>query len=309
MDIQKQKILTIAGPTAIGKSGLAIKLAKLFDAEIISADSMQIYKGLDIGTGKVTDKEMDGVKHHLIDIINPEQNFSVSDFVSLSKDKITEIIGRSKKVIIAGGTGLYINALINGYNFAGGEADDKIRAKYNKLQEEKGNQYLYNLLQNCDPKSADKISINDTKRIIRALEIFEVTGSAKSENATQNQESEYDSLVVILDDDRQKLYDKINLRVDCMIKAGLVEEAKKHIALKDCQSMQAIGYKEFVDYFDNKTTIDQTIELIKKNSRNYAKRQLTYFRWVKLEKEFFNVHNIEEIIEKCKKFYSVSDIT
>lgn len=305
---EKQKILIIAGPTAIGKSDLAVQLAKRHSAEIISADSMQIYRGMDIGTGKVTSDEMQGIKHHLLNIVDVDKSFSVSDFVTIAEEKIKEISARNNNVIIVGGTGLYLNALINGYNLADTSCNEKIREKYKTILAENGNEFLHNLLKKCDPISADKISINDTKRTIRALEIFETTGVPKSKQVESDSESTYDSLTIILDDDRQILYERINARVDKMISLGLMHEVEKILPYKDCQSMQAIGYKELVEYFENNIELQTAIEKIKKNSCNYAKRQMTYFRWVKLNKCLVDRNETQKIYDICDKFYTMSDI-
>ncbi len=269
-----KKILIILGPTAVGKSEFGVFLAKKFNGEIISADSVQIYKGLDIGSAKVTNEEMEGVKHHCIDIIAPESEFSVFDFVKLTREKIDEIIERGKLPIIVGGTGLYVKALLEGYDFGGQGKDEEYRKRLEKKWE-KESDGLYETLKLKQPDLALKIKPNDKKRIIRALEISEF-GSLPTSS-----KSEFDALVVTLNMDRQKLYDRINERVDKMIGLGLVEEVKKLIALglkKENQSMKAIGYKEVISFLSGEIDEQRMVELIKQHSRNYAKRQMTFFR-------------------------------
>lgn len=269
-----KKILIILGPTAVGKSEFGVFLAKKFNGEIISADSVQIYKGLDIGSAKVTNEEMEGVRHHCIDIIAPESEFSVFEFVKLTKEKIDEIIERGKLPIIVGGTGLYVKALLEGYDFGGQGKDEEYRKRLEK-EWEKDSDGLYETLKLKQPDLALKIMPNDKKRIIRALEISEF-GSLPTSS-----KSEFDALVVTLNMDRQKLYDRINERVDKMIGLGLVEEVKKLIALglkKENQSMKAIGYKEVISFLSGEIDQQRMVELIKQHSRNYAKRQMTFFR-------------------------------
>ena len=269
-----KKILIILGPTAVGKSEFGVFLAKKFNGEIISADSVQIYKGLDVGSAKVTNEEKEGVRHHCIDIIAPESEFSVFDFVKLTREKIDEIIERGKLPIIVGGTGLYVKALLEGYDFGEQGKDEEYRKKLEK-EWEKDSDGLYETLKLKQPDLALKIKPNDKKRIIRALEISEF-GSLPTSS-----KSEFDALVVTLNMDRQKLYDRINERVDKMIGLGLVEEVKKLIALgltKENQSMKAIGYKEVISFLSGEIDQQRMVELIKQHSRNYAKRQMTFFR-------------------------------
>lgn len=269
-----KKILIILGPTAVGKSEFGVFLAKKFNGEIISADSVQIYKGLDIGSAKVTNEEMEGIKHHCIDILSPDSDFSVFDFVKLTREKIDEIIERGKLPIIVGGTGLYVKALLEGYDFGGQGKDEEYRKRLEK-EWEKDSDGLYETLKLKQPDLALKIKPNDKKRIIRALEISEF-GSLPTSS-----KSEFDALVVTLNMDRQKLYDRINERVDKMIGLGLVEEVKKLIALgltKENQSMKAIGYKEVISFLSGEIDEQRMVELIKQHSRNYAKRQMTFFR-------------------------------
>lgn len=277
-----KKILIIAGPTASGKTEFAIKCAKEFNGEIISADSMQIYKKLNIGTAKPSKEETKQAIHHLIDFVDPSENFSVQQYVSYAKKEIDNIISRGKLPIIVGGTGLYIKSLIYPYSFASSPKNEDLRSELNKLAEEKGVDYVYGLLETKDPESAYKIHPRDTKRVIRALEICMSTGKKKSELNIEENKKEYDYLMLVLNPDRKILYDRINNRVDKMFDLGLEEEIKtlvnNKVVTKDSQCMQAIGYKEFFDYFENKTTYEELKESIKKHSRNYAKRQITFFR-------------------------------
>ncbi len=300
----KPKIIVITGPTGVGKSAAAIEAAKSFDGEIIGADSMQIYKGLDIGTGKVTPKQREGVPHYMIDIVDPDREFSVGDYVSLASKDIEEIISKNKLPIIVGGTVFYINGLLGGFNFASAPKDEAIRERLKREGEEQGSEYLYGKLLAVDPTSARAISPKDVKRVIRALEIFYVTGKPKSEIAV-TKACPYDFLLINLTDDRDKLYQRIESRVDGMVADGLVDEVKGFYGIKGCQSMQAIGYKEIIEYLDSAITLNEAIEKIKINSRHYAKRQMTFIRSLKFEKKDLYYRDYEglfaEISVFCKK--------
>ena len=308
------KIICIVGPTASGKTGLAIELAKKIDAEVISADSMQIYKGLNVGTAKVTKEEADGIPHHLIDICSPEDKFSVADFKNLCYDTIKEIKSRGKNVIIAGGTGLYVNAVVYNMNFTEEDSDANLRADLEKIANEKGNEYLHNMLKELDSKTADEIHMNNVKRVIRAIEIAKKTDKLKStymeeeKERINTQKGEFDFEVFCIEQERQYLYDRINLRVDLMMKDGVLEEAKKVYEMnlpKDNTCMQAIGYKEFFPYFEGKATLEECIETLKKETRHYAKRQMTWFNnklnTVKLDGSKPKKVLVEEIIEYLNK--------
>lgn len=276
-----QKIIAIAGPTASGKSSVAIKIAKQIGGEIISMDSMQIYKDMNIGTAKVTLEEMSGIPHHLIDIVNPTMPFSVSDFVKLAKYKINDIISLGKIPILVGGTGLYYESLIYPFSFGGAKSNEEIKAKLYKELEQYGAEYLHSKLMKIDPIDASKIHPNNTKRLIRALEIFELTGNTKSDSSKRDKNLQYNIDMYILNTDRQILYEKIEKRVDIMFENGLLNEVKNLLdngVTFDMQSMQGIGYKEFKDYFDGKITLEQVKNLITLNSRHYAKRQITWFK-------------------------------
>jgi tRNA dimethylallyltransferase len=279
----KKKLLVIAGPTAVGKTDLSIKLAKSLNGEIISADSMQIYKYMDIGSAKVTSDEMDGIKHHLIDVVDPRESFSVSDYKDLGMQAIEEIVSKDKLPIIAGGTGLYINSLTCNMNFSETESDEEYREEMEELANKMGNEYVHKMLESIDPVSFNTIHANNRKRVIRALEVYKLTGKPYSSfNAGEDfYKSDYDINYFVLTMDREKLYDRINLRVDLMMKSGLLEECKelqKMGCTSDMQSMQGIGYKEILYYLEGKISLDIAIDMIKQGSRNYAKRQLTWFK-------------------------------
>ena len=279
----KQKLLVIGGPTAVGKTDLSIKLAKKLNGEIISADSMQIYKYMDIGSAKVTKDEMDGIKHYLINTTTPDVLFSVADFKEYGDKALNEIVSKGKLPIISGGTGLYINSLTCNMTFTEAEKDENYRKHLESLALEKGNVYIHEMLKECDPISYEEIHPNNRKRVIRALEVFKLTNKPfSSYNAGEDfYNSNYDIYYYVLTMDREKLYERINKRVDIMMEKGLLEEVK---GLKDkglsseMQSMEGIGYKEILDYFQGKTTLQEALDKIKQGSRNYAKRQLTWFR-------------------------------
>ena len=282
-----EKVICIVGPTASGKTGLAIELAKKINAEIISADSMQIYKGLNVGTAKVTKEEAQGIPHHMIDICNPQDNFSVADFKRMCYDKIEDIIKRGKKVIIAGGTGLYVNSVVYDMNFEDEQIDMNYRKELEDIAKQKGNEYLYNMLVEVDKEAAQKIHINNVKRVIRALEMAHKTNMLKSVHMKMEKERmeknspKYEFIVFCIEQDREYLYNRINLRVDLMVKNGIVDEAKKVYDMKlpkDSTCMQAIGYKEFFPYFEGKITLQEAIDELKKQTRHYAKRQITWFK-------------------------------
>lgn len=298
--MKKNTILIITGPTATGKTKLAIECANKYNGEIISADSMQIYKELNIGTAKADKEELSQAKHHLIDCVEPNDDFSVQQFVERAEDVINKLFKENKLPIIVGGTGLYIKSLIYPYSFCKAPKDEKIREKYNNLLLEKGNEYIYNLLKEKDPVATEKIHLNDTKRVIRALEIYEITGKAKTEMNTEQQKQKYNCIFIALNLPREELYERINFRVDKMFEQGLLNEIetilKQNKANKDSQSMQAIGYKEFFDYFDKKISFEELKELICKNSRNYAKRQITFI------KGFENVNWFNPLTEKEQIF-------
>ncbi len=277
----KIPILAVIGPTASGKTALAIKLAQKFNGEIISGDSMQVYKNMDIGTAKPTIEEQAMAKHHLIDFIDPDKSFSVADYVNLAHDCIKDIIIRNKIPIIAGGTGLYINSLIDNIKFTETESSPELREQLRARIEKEGTQSLLDELRQFDPDSADTLHPNNKGRIIRAIEIYRLTGITMTEHIKRSklEGSPYNSCLIGLNfKNRQNLYDKINFRVDKMIEQGLIKEAEYVLKnIKSPTAMQAIGYKEFIPYFNGDITLDQAIDNLKMNTRRYAKRQLSWF--------------------------------
>lgn len=277
------KIIVILGPTASGKTGLSIELAKRYNGEVISADSMQIYKGMNIATAKPTVEEMCGIKHHLMDFLDPTETYSVGEYVLDAEKAISDIIARNKTPIICGGTGLYIDSLINGINFTDDSSDKGIRNELYNLAETEGIDYLLNMLSKIDYDSYVKLSQQrNLRRIVRAIEFYKVTGKTITEQNinSQNTSSKYDYLLIGLNaDDRQFLYDRINNRVDLMIQNGLIEETKEVLQLNlSATSIKAIGYKELIPYINNEASLEECIEKLKMETRRYAKRQLTWFR-------------------------------
>ena len=275
-----EKLLIICGATASGKTKLAIDCAKKLNTEIISADSQLIYRNLDIGTAKPTIEEMDGVVHHMIDVVEPQCNFSVSDYCRLAEPIINRLFSEKKVPIICGGTGFYINSLIYDLSYGNTGADSAIRDKYNSVLEERGKEYLYNMLLNVDPQTAKVLHVNDTKRVIRALEIYEASGTKKSEIADKKI-PKYNYTAIAIDYPREELYDRINRRVDAMFDAGLVEEIENLVnsgLTQENQCMQAIGYKEVLECLKNGDNDSTMRDIIKLNTRHYAKRQITFFK-------------------------------
>ncbi|MFK4324620.1 tRNA dimethylallyltransferase [Bacillus sp. RC55] len=298
-EVQREKVAVIIGPTAVGKTKLSIDLAKALNGEIISGDSMQIYRTMDIGTAKVTIDEMDGIPHYMIDIKDPEDSFSVAEFQERVRKCIREITERGKLPIIVGGTGLYIQSVLFDYQFTDEAGDATYREQMEKLALEHGVEYVHKKLQEVDPESAERIHANNVRRVIRALEIFHTTGE-KMSNQLEKQENEllYDVSLIGLTMDREMLYDRINLRVNLMIEQGLLEEVKglHERGVRDCQSIQAIGYKEIYDYFENRVSLEEAVSQLKTNSRRYAKRQLTWFR-NKMDVTWFDVTDGEKTLE------------
>ena len=277
------KLVILTGPTAVGKTSLSINLAKAINGEIISADSMQVYKGMNIGTAKIRPEEMQSVKHHLIDIIDPTEEFHVVKFKEMVKKAIKEIYEKKKIPIICGGTGFYIQAILYDIDFAKEDVDKSLRGKLEKFADENGNEALHEKLKEVDEASAINIPAANRKRIIRALEFYHQTGKRFSEHNAEQREkiSPYNFAYFVLNDDRELLYNRIDSRVDKMMEDGLIDEVKRLVnqgAKRGMTSMDGIGYKEILDYFEGNISLEETIELIKKKSRNYAKRQLTWFR-------------------------------
>jgi tRNA dimethylallyltransferase len=290
----KKNIAIITGPTASGKTAVSIEVAKRLNGEIISADSMQIYKYMDIGSAKPDKNEMSGIPHHLIDVVYPQEDFSVAMFRNLASELINDITIREKLPIIVGGTGLYINSLTHNLDFTDISYDKAYRDTLTSIAETKGNETLHKMLETVDNESYNRLFPNDVKRVIRALEVYENTGKTISEyqRASREKPIPYNLAYIGLTMDRQKLYDRINQRVDIMFDKGLVDEVIKLRALgynKNMVSMQGIGYKEVYDYLDGLVTLTELKNIIKQGSRNYAKRQLTWFRrderihWVNID--------------------------
>lgn len=304
-EFKKEKLVVLIGPTAVGKTKLSIELAKKLNAEIISGDSMQIYKRMDIGTAKITRDEMEGIQHHLIDIKEPHESFSVAEFQEVVRKLITEIHNRGKLPMIVGGTGLYIQSVLYDYQFT----DDASNPEYRNILEEKvaerGVEPFYQELKEIDPASAERIHPNNVRRVIRALEIYKTTGKTMTEYLEgQKHELIYDVALIGLTMEREKLYDRINHRVDLMIESGLLKEVTTFHSqgLRDCQSIQAIGYKELYSYLDGSTSLEEAIRQLKQNTRRYAKRQLTWFR-NKMDVKWFDMSANNEFKEKFSEIY------
>lgn len=302
----KPTVIVIGGPTASGKSNLAVKLAQKINGEIISADSMQIYKDMNIGTAKITEEEKQGIKHYMLDFVSPEERYSVSTYKKEAESKIEEILKKGKTPIIVGGTGLYIESLIYGIEFQDEIIDEEYRQKLNDIAEKEGLEKLYEEAKRIDENAMQKISPNDRKRIIRVLEIYHKTGKTKTEQEilSRQKEVKYNYKVFAITMDRKKLYERIEKRVDQMIEEGLIQEVEK-IRKKYNRfptAMQGLGYKEVVEYLENKVTKEEMVEKLKKETRHYAKRQLTWFRKYKeltwLEGDADININIETIIKQ-----------
>ena len=308
--MNKYNCIIIIGPTASGKTALSIKLAKQLNGEIINADSSQMFKKLKIGTAKISKEEMQNVKHHLISFLNPDEDFSVSDFKDRAIKIINKLIKEKKVPIIVGGTGFYIDSLINNFNYGGLTKNSEIREKYVNLAKQYGKKYVFEILKKVDEKSAAVLHFNDLKRVIRALEIYETTGKTKAELSTMQNtmQGNLKPLIVGVNLERNILYDRINLRTDMMFNKGLVNEVKKLYNSgysKNLQSIKSIGYKELYDYFDGQLTLEEAKQLIKKNTRNYAKRQLTWFNRYN-NAVWFDVLNYseDEIINKILTIFN-----
>lgn len=311
----KQNLIIISGPTAAGKTALSIKLAKEINGSIISADSMQVYKYMDIGSAKITKEEMSGIKHYLIDILDPKEEFNIFLFKKLAKEAMEEIYSEGKIPIVAGGTGFYIQSLIYDIDFSEDEDNSEIRDKYEQILKEKGKEYLYELLKKVDIKSTESIHMNNTKRVIRALEYYEINKSPISiHNEVESaKESPYNFEYFVLTKNREALYRDIDRRVDIMMNNGLIDEVirLKEMGLnREYISMQGIGYKEVLDYLDGKTSLEDAIYIIKRDTRHFAKRQLTWFRREKkvtfIDKDMYK--DEESILEYMKELLTKDGI-
>lgn len=307
MENKKIPLICVVGPTASGKTSLGIELAKAFNGEIVSADSMQIYKGIPIASAVATNDEMQGIPHHLLEFLKLEQSFSVADYVNLAKNKIIDIYSRGKQPILVGGTGLYVNSLVDGITFLEEKSDEEVLEGLKKELKDKGAEYMLQKLAEIDPENAAKLHPNNTRRILRSLEIFFTTGKTKTEQDKCSKENGtiFDTVMIgITYENREKLYERINRRVDIMLRNGLLEEAKSTLKLtKGVGAAQAIGHKELHKFLLGEATLDEAVENLKRETRRYAKRQLTWFRrredinWVYADKE--NVlEKANEIIRK-----------
>jgi tRNA dimethylallyltransferase len=279
----KPNIVVIVGPTAVGKTDISIAAAKALNGEIISADSAQVYKYMDIGTAKISIDEMQGVKHHMIDVVTPDQSFSVANFRDKADIYIQEITARGKLPIIVGGTGLYINALLNNLDFTKSVGDEDFRDRMQEIADNKGNEYLYEMLKDIDIDAYNRLHANDVRRVIRALEVYEFTGKTITHFQEESKKlpPRYHCAYIGLTMDRQKIYSRIEQRVDKMIENGLIEEVKMLLNKgynRDLVSMQALGYKEIIQYLDGEISLEESLFILKRDSRHYAKRQLTWFR-------------------------------
>lgn len=307
-DCNKKPLIILTGPTAVGKTNLSIKLAKLVGGEIISADSMQVYKGMDIGSAKIMPEEMEDVPHHLIDILEPWDEFNVVVFQQKCREAIAGIYERGHIPILTGGTGFYIQAVLKDIDFTENEDNNEYRKKLEILGDEKGAEHLHNMLKEIDPESAEAIPMNNKKRVIRALEFFHFTGKKISVHNKEeaSREPAYNFCYFVLNDDRDKLYERIDIRVDIMLKNGLEDEVY-HLLEKGCSrdmvSMQGLGYKEMIDYLEGKITLEETVYIIKRDTRHFAKRQITWFKREKdviwLNKPEFD-YSDEKILEFMK---------
>lgn len=309
----KKPLVVLTGPTAVGKTKLSISLAKALNGEIISADSMQVYKYMDIGSAKITEKEMDGVPHHLINVLSPFEEFHIVRFQELAKKAMEDIYNRGKTPVFVGGTGFYIQAITKDIDFTEGEEDKQYREELSRLAAEKGNEFLHEMLQEVDKKSAEEIHANNVKRVIRALEFYKENGfpiSQHNEEQKQN-ETPYNLAYFVLNAPRDLLYERIDRRVDEMMESGLVEEVQK---LKDmgCRremtSMQGLGYKEILSFLDGEIPLDEAVRILKRDTRHFAKRQLTWFRresdviWVDKDKFAFEDEKIlEYMLSVCRE--------
>lgn len=301
----KKPLIILTGPTAVGKTKASIGLAKALNGEIISADSMQVYKYMDIGSAKIRPEEMDGIKHYLIDELEPDEEFHVVRFQQMAKAAMEEIYAKGKVPIVVGGTGFYIQALLYDIDFTENEEDTAYRMELEQIAKENGPEKLHEMLREVDPESADAIHANNVKRVIRALEFYKLTGQKISEHNEKERakKSPYEFCYFVLNDDRKLLYDRIDLRIDKMMEEGLLEEVsslKNKGYTKDMVSMQGLGYKEILDYLNGECSLEEAIYILKRDTRHFAKRQLTWFRrerdviWV--DKNNYD-HDEEKILE------------
>lgn len=303
----KKPLIILTGPTAVGKTKASIGLAKALNGEIISADSMQVYKYMDIGSAKIKPEEMQGVKHYLVDELEPDEEFHVVRFQQMAKRAMEEIYAKGKVPIVVGGTGFYIQALLYDIDFTESNEDTSYREELEVIANEQGAEYLHNMLREVDPASAEAIHANNVKRVIRALEFYKLTGQKISEHNEKERakESPYDFCYFVLNDERQNLYNRIDIRIDQMLEEGLLEEVialKNKGYTKDMVSMQGLGYKEILDYLNGECTLEEAIYILKRDTRHFAKRQLTWFRrerdviWVDKNKYSYDESKILDVM-------------
>ena len=311
---KKEKLIVILGPTAVGKTQLSIDLAKVLQTEIISGDSMLVYKGFDIGTAKPTQEEMSGVKHHIIDILQPWENFNVSDFHAIAKRLIHEINSAGKIPILAGGTGLYVKSLVEGYEFNKTSGDNAYRSHLEELATTHGKQYVHDMLKEVDPQTAARLHVNNFNRVIRALEVHHLGKESVSQSSQYEKTGElvYDTFIVGLNRERQNLYDRINKRVDIMMENNFVDEVKQLMnngAQIDWQSMKGIGYREIAAYLNGDMNLEVAVDEMKKATRHFAKRQITwykkmpYIKWYDADKLSYE-NLLTTVIKDCRNFFS-----
>ena len=279
----KRPLIILAGPTAVGKTDLSVRLAKQINASVISADSMQVYRHMDIGSAKITPEEMDGVPHYLVDVLDPEEEFSVVRFQQMAKEAAEEIYARGQIPLVVGGTGFYVQALLYDIDFTENDGDDSFRRELEQTAKEQGSEYLHDLLKERDPKAAEQIHPNNVKRVIRALEFYQQTGKRISEHNEEERgkESPYEFAYFVLTDERSRLYERIDRRVDLMMEQGLLEEVrelKERGVRRDSTAMQGLGYKELYAYLDGAYDLEEAVRVIKRDTRHFAKRQLTWFK-------------------------------
>ena len=309
----KKKLIILTGPTAAGKTKLSIELAKAVNGEIISADSVQVYKYMNIGSAKIKPEEMCGIEHYLVDILEPSQDFNIVLFQKYAKAAMEEIYSKGKIPIIVGGTGFYIQSVLYDIDFNESDEDNELRRELEKTASEKGNQFLHDMLRECDPKAAEQIHANNVKRVIRAIEFNRQTGKKISEHneAERQKESAYVSSYFVLTDERSRLYANIDKRVDIMLEQGLVDEVKGLLDMgckRDSVAMQGLGYKEIIAYLAGEISLDEAVYIIKRDTRHFAKRQLTWFRrekdviWVEKDKfKYDDEKMLEYMIEHINK--------
>lgn len=315
--MEKRPLIILTGPTAVGKTDLSIRLAKAIGGEIISADSMQVYRYMDIGSAKVTPEEMQGIPHHLIDVLEPFEDFNVVIFQQLAKKALEEIYAHGKIPIVAGGTGFYIQALLYDIDFRENPEGQQIREELEQLAREKGSDYLHAMLAEADPESAQAIHSNNVKRVIRALEYYRQTGEKISEHneAERQKESPYDFLYYVVNTDRSRLYERIERRVDQMLEQGLVQEVetlKRMGCRRGMVSMQGLGYKEILDYLNGDCTLEEAVYVLKRDTRHFAKRQITWFkrerdvRWLNLPEFDYDKNKVlDHLLTEIRERYQL----